>query len=359
MLVKKVKPIMTRSAEESDLKPAPKNQTLSHLMKYLFTTLIAAVAMAICHAGDSTTTTEYLELQQNATLNGNRHNADVYGQLAIMRDEAEGYDDYDWSDFNKLKATLKNKGNKPFKKGAVQFFKASSTSDELNVCYVIDFSLSLKGKKERILRNEFAKSIEELPEDTNFASYFFAGPVWLPGDKITIQQKKKLYQVKHHGVVVNWKANQVHAWESDIPTATATWRPANHGMRTSLIEKIKKQELVWGTDWSSPLKVAMNMEPKPDVIYFMTDGSCNTAKESAIEAAEIAQEKGIRINTIAMMHPQAEKPMQYLAAKSGGDFVIIDQKGECQLHEAGSVKCPKFEEHGKKKSKSKKKKKNK
>ncbi len=73
----------------------------------------------------------------------------------------------------------------------------------------------------------------------------------------------------------------------------------------------------------------------------MTDGSCSTANESAKKISELAKEKGIRINTIAMMHPKAENPMQYIASV---DFVVIINDGECKLHASATVDKPELDD---------------
>ena len=314
-------------------------------MKNVTTSLFFAASMATAFAqGDDTTIAQYLEMQHQANLNEDSHNANIYEKLAIMKHEGEYNPEYDWSDYKKLKSQLRDRSKKKFTKRAVEFFKASSNSDELRVCYVIDFSLSLKGKKEGLLRHEFTRSVNCLPHDTKVSSFMFAGPVWQLGDKMLESQGKKNYQVRHGESVVNWSANQVHDWTSDVPTSPAKWTVACKNLKAQLASQIKEQPLVWGTDWSHPLKAAMNQEPLPHVIYFMTDGSCNTANRSALEIAKIAEEKKVRINTIAMMEPKAEKPMKYLAAKTGGDFVVVNEKGECTLTKAGEVECPHLEE---------------
>ncbi|MCK4564687.1 MAG: VWA domain-containing protein, partial [Verrucomicrobia bacterium] len=47
-----------------------------------------------------------------------------------------------------------------------------------HVVFVIDYSASMKGEKEKIMRREAARVISELPKTTEFGVIFFAGPAW-------------------------------------------------------------------------------------------------------------------------------------------------------------------------------------
>ena len=322
---------------------------------------VSAFSISPCLAeADATTFSEYMELSEKALLNEDSHNAEIYEELAIMKREADSNPDYNWTAFNAKKAQLKDRKAKPFKKRAIEFFKSTCTSDETDVCYVIDFSASMKGKRVALLRKELTHSINSLPEDSQFSTFFFAGPVWQAGDDVRkVDGNKEHVVVINNGDLVEWKGKGAHRWTSNLDTAPAPWTLASVANKEAIAKKISKQELVWGTDWSSPLEAALNQSPLPKVIYFMTDGSCSTANASAKKISELAKEKGVRINTIAMMHPKAEKPMQYMAAVTGGDFVIVTKEGECELHEAGSVKTPELDHdhdaNGKKTKRNKKK----
>jgi len=329
----------------------------------LFLTLGAFSALSVspCLAEGETSFADFMELSKQAMVNEDSHNAEIYEELAIMKREADGNPDYDWKDFNAKRALLKDRSDKPFKKRAVEFFKSTCTSDETDVCYVIDFSASMKGKRVELLRKELTHSINSLPADSKFSTFFFAGPVWLPGDEIIkVDGKKEHVHVINNKDAVEWKGKGAHRWTSNLTTAPAPWTLASVANKEVIAEQISKQQLVWGTDWSSPLEAALNQDPLPKVIYFMTDGSCATANESAQKISALAKEKGVRINAIAMMDPKAEKPMQYMAAVTGGDFVVVNKAGECKLHEAGSVEKPELDhdhdhdEKGKKNKKNKK-----
>ncbi len=317
-------------------------------MKPTVLTILVISAISPCLAfaqADDTPFASYMELSTKAMIVGDTHNAEIYEDLAIMKREADGDPDYNWTEFKKLKAQLKNRKNKPFNKKAVEFFKARCNSDETRVCYVIDFSASMKGKRIDLLRKELTHSISHLPEDSQFSAIFFAGPVWHPGENV-----KKVNGSKQHVIVSSefldsdWKGEGAHTWKSDQGPAPTAWQFSDPTAKRTIAAQIEKQPLVWGTDWSNPLAAALQLDPLPDVIYFMTDGSCKTAKASAIAIAAEAKAKGVRINSIAMMEPKAERPMKYMAAETGGDFVVITKAGECELHEDQHLESPDLEE---------------
>lgn len=317
-------------------------------MKFLFTlTTAASLGIAPCMANpDDLSVLDLLNLAKQALAVEDSHNAELYEEMALMKRESETSKEYDWTGYKKAKANLKDRSQKAFKANAVEFFKARSNSDEERVCYVIDFSASMKGKREDLVRKELTHSLCELPEDSKFGVLFFAGPVWQPGDVLEkVNNNKQHVVVTNQGMPVTWKGKGASKWTSDMPTAVPDWSVANEQNKKAHFSLIKDQKLVWGTDWSSPLQAALQLDPMPDVIYFMTDGTCASANQSAVKIAAIAKEKGVRINTIAMMHPKAEKPMRYLAAKTGGDFVVVTNSGKCELHKAGHVVCPNLGKH--------------
>jgi len=314
--------------------------------KSVFTAVVAATisaAFANDVVTDDIAAARYLDLSKRAYAAGDEENGDRFERLALMKAEAKGDPDYDWTEFNELRAELTDRNGKPFDFKASEFFKAVGDSNELRVCYVVDYSLSMKGQKEKLLRNELTVSLNKLPKDSKHSVFFFAGPVWQMGDEVKSVKNRLNYTVNHKGSIINWTGQGAHKWKSSEPTMPAPWRPSHGSHKGSLLSQVQTQKLVFGTDWSHPLKAALELDPMPHVIYFMTDGSCSTANQSSIAAAALAKEKGVRINAIAMMEPKAEKPMRYLAAQTGGDFVVVNKEGKCIVEKAGTVVCPHLE----------------
>ena len=77
--------------------------------------------------------------------------------------------------------------------------------------------------------------------------------------------------------------------------------------------------------------MALNMNPSPDVVYFLTDGVVGNGQQAVDEVIKI-NKRGPRakIFTISMMQPKAEDLLKDLADRSGGDFSIVLQNGEVE-----------------------------
>ena len=73
--------------------------------------------------------------------------------------------------------------------------------------------------------------------------------------------------------------------------------------------------------------MALAMDPPPNVIFFMTDGQTGNATATVEDISKMARATKTKINTIAMMQPQAEKNMRELAESTGGEFSIVNQDG--------------------------------
>ena len=94
--------------------------------------------------------------------------------------------------------------------------------------------------------------------------------------------------------------------------------------------------LVWGTVWDNPLQMALDMEPTPQVIYFMTDGAAKGSDAWARTIGAKAKSRGITINCIAMMQPRAHDDMDDLAKRTGGQFTIVMKGGKRMKVRAGA-----------------------
>jgi hypothetical protein len=179
----------------------------------------------------------------------------------------------------------------------------------------------------------------------------FSGPAWYAGGEVDRggDKKDKYYNdlVTDGGKKFKWYAgwnekgrkkpgpsggSLFHYSEGDdekLPTAEYI-----DGTRANIrksLRHIEKTPLSWGTDWRSPLKMAMNMEP--DTIYFMTDGAFGTAKGVSKKAmiddllAYNRKHGKAKINTICMMVLQARKELEQLAEGSRGEFTLVNQDG--------------------------------
>ncbi len=224
------------------------------------------------------------------------------------------------------------------------------------ILYVIDYSGSMKGQREDLMRAELKKSVMQLNGDKQYQMIFFAGPAWVASEKSPSGKKmfngKTFTYTAEDGVTYKWvaKGSTIHGWVPDGERHKPTWLDATDSNIFQSEALIKKTSLVIGTQWDPPMAMAFDMEPLPNIIVFMTDGMCpGNPIEVAKGIASRAKEEGIVINTIALMEPKAAEAMETLAEKTGGVFSLINENGE--KVDPGSIKKKKEDPKKKKRKK--------
>lgn len=195
------------------------------------------------------------------------------------------------------------------------------------IAYVLDLSMSMKANDRILLmKEELAKSVKALPDRTKYQLIFFSGPVWVAGDKVTNNT------VTHKGKEYKWTSKSLWEWAPVGTPMKIEWEEASESQRKKSLEIIKDAEMIGGTDWESPLKMAMDMNPPPEQIFFMTDGAMENRDMGRLVRGLVAtaKSKNIKINTVNMMVPQKEavEAMDDLASKTGGKFTIVEQDGK-------------------------------
>lgn len=212
------------------------------------------------------------------------------------------------------------------KGGGATFFNQSVKAER--IAYVIDYSASMGGEKDKLMRNELTKSVGGLKAGTKFQMIFFAGPAWVAGSEANA--KGGTGTVKgDRGKTFEWAGKGAHDWKPVGKRQEVEWLDMSAKQMKESLEIIGKTKLVWGTDWSNPLEMAFDMDPAPQIIFFMTDGSTGgDMMKLTDDLAAKASKKGIIVNCVALMEPKAEEPMFNLADKSGGVFTIVDKGGK-------------------------------
>lgn len=230
--------------------------------------------------------------------------------------------------------------------GSVSFFGSRAVAKR--VVFVVDFSASMGGQKDILMRKELSKSLKSLPAGIDYALIFFAGPAYA-GQKPSEAGKEGDWYgsaVQDGGNRFIWyegwdererhKGDRRSAFyhysggQDKLPTGRYT-RASPSSIQQS-IHQIERTELVFGTDWRWPLMMAMNM--KPDTIYFMTDGAFGTgpgvSRKQMIESLLEYNRKhsNARINTICMMILQAREELELLADSTRGEFTLVLEDGE-------------------------------
>lgn len=214
--------------------------------------------------------------------------------------------------------------------GGVGFFGSRSTASR--VVFIVDVSASLSEKQFSMIKEELTKSLNRLAPNIQYQVIFFAGPAWFAEDEF-VSKAKRSFTIKGGSQKYIWSTKGgAHMFEltnrKDLPVAK--WRPANKANIHKTNKQIEKVKKIYGTDWEWPLKIALQqMEPKPDVIYFLTDGVTGDGEKTLEEIAKINRGKGkkAKINTIAMMQPRAASLLRKLAKDAGGQFTIVNADG--------------------------------
>lgn len=213
--------------------------------------------------------------------------------------------------------------------GGASFFNQKVTAKR--VVYVIDYSQSMKGVRDQLMRAELKKSIENLSMGLQFQMIFFAGPVWVAGQEVA--QTGKQAVVKDGSRKYEWKTeSDHHAWNPVGKKQKAEWLTADEKTIREASKYAKETPLVLGTIWDHPLEMALAMDPKPDIIFFMTDGVAGKkSEEIAKDIARKARSKNVVINSVALMVPQAQAPLKHLAKATGGQFSIVQEGGKVEV----------------------------
>ncbi|MEM9079545.1 MAG: hypothetical protein AAGC74_02505 [Verrucomicrobiota bacterium] len=215
--------------------------------------------------------------------------------------------------------------------GSMTFFGQEAVAER--VAFVIDYSASMyQDDRVGIMKDELSRSIRDLNTGIQYQMIFFAGPVWVAGGEIADPKARKANVVTDPvtGSTYQWRTQgeSFSAWKPRGAKQKAQWLTLDQKARNKSLKDIKKTPLVLGTRWKYALEMALDMDPPPNVIFFMTDGS--TGKE-AMEVAESVGRKGksrnIQINCVAMMEPKAHEAMKELAKRTGGDFTVVLEGG--------------------------------
>ena len=187
------------------------------------------------------------------------------------------------------------------------------------ILFIIDYSASMKGR-DKVMRSELSKAIEKLPAVGSVAVIFFSGPSWVAG-----QDAKELHK--------KWRGSNSAGWKpiEEFEPVRPKWLPVTPSIKKRLIQATYETPLTFGTVWNNSFDWAFHMNPKPDVIYFMTDGNSNKNYQG-LEL--IKQKKGkTKIYTIGYGAPAgAKEPLELIAAMTGGKskFVEMDQIKEME-----------------------------
>lgn len=181
------------------------------------------------------------------------------------------------------------------------------------ILFIIDYSASMKGR-DKVMRYELCKAIDKLPAVGSVSVLFFSGPTWIAGQDANVLHK-------------NWEGTNGSGWkpkEGHTPERPK-WLPVTPSNKKMLHEAVISTPLTFGTVWDNSFEWAFYMNPKPDVIYFMTDGNAN----KNFQGMDIIKSKKgkTKIYTIGYGAPSgAKQPLEEIAAMTGGKSKFVEME---------------------------------
>ena len=207
--------------------------------------------------------------------------------------------------------------------GGTTFFGQKVSAER--IAYVIDFSASMKGQnRQGLMRDELCESLDKMNPGLDLGMIFFAGPAWVAGDTVkggVVTSGRKEYKWARNG-------NGHSKWEHDGKKQPVPWEEMTPLRIKKLKKIVQETKLIGGTVWDNPLNMALDMDPPPQMIYFMTDGAAQGSDIWAKEVAKRAKEMGVTVNCVAMMVPKAIKDLKHLAFETGGQMTIVTEGGK-------------------------------
>jgi hypothetical protein len=189
-----------------------------------------------------------------------------------------------------------------------------------HVVFIIDYSLSMKGEKDRIMRREVSRVLEDLPEGTEFGVIFFSGPAWPAGKGQTVYADD---WVRGPGM----NTFRPKDWD-DLPEVE--YQSATSGRIAKMVRVVESTPLSLGTVYDCPIYMALKMQPIPDTIFFMTDGACDQSRgietvRKMVDQLKAAGEKVPLMHTVGFGISR-NRQLEAMARLMGGDsnFLTAD-----------------------------------
>jgi hypothetical protein len=179
-----------------------------------------------------------------------------------------------------------------------------------NVVFCVDFSGSMEsdaeeggGTRIQALKKELEKSIKSLPGGMNVSVIFFSTTGWTIDTKGPDQHEK--------------------GWAGNGKVPVVPWYPSSQRLKAVVIDAINKMPAKGGTNWYPPLKMAFSMEPRPNIVYLLSDGEPTDA-ESVLAGMDEINPDGVPIDTIAFELPGTPAgQLLMIAEETGGKFSMI------------------------------------
>lgn len=167
--------------------------------------------------------------------------------------------------------------------GAASFFGIAGTGQRF--AYIVDRSGSMTGPRLAQAKQELKRSLTSLPDYAKFYVVFYSSDMDIPPGQTSWFRAKKS-QIK-----------TVSRWINSIPAEG-------------------------GTEPAESFRAVFDLNPPPDVIFFLTDG--RISGQQALDISQMnSRGKKVIINTIAFDNNESQILLEELAKKTGGVFRFV------------------------------------
>jgi hypothetical protein len=207
--------------------------------------------------------------------------------------------------------------------GKISFLGNTATAK--HVVFVVDVSGSMSAAvsgssltRFDLLKRELAKSIGQMAAGTAYQVLYFSDFAW-PHDVVDSNDMRALNNYE-------WKISPTNRNISIPRYSYLAATPANISKSKKIIAESNNPG---GTNWGSGLLMALKGSPKPEVIFFMTDG-LRSDEQGWIDIVTQENNRGKRaiIHTTVLGTPDAAREMADLARRNGGKFTAVMGDGK-------------------------------
>lgn len=169
--------------------------------------------------------------------------------------------------------------------GGTSFFGVEATGRRF--AFLVDVSSSMDGKRMSLLQSELNKAVQRMDNGTEFLIVAFASDKQILGDK-------------------------------------AEWREATESGKRWVKAQVGLLSPNGGTEPSPGFKVIFSVRPRPDAIYFMTDGEFH--ESVAADVAEMNAKLRVPIHCICLGSSDGEVLMKRIADMSRGTYRFVPER---------------------------------
>jgi Na+-transporting methylmalonyl-CoA/oxaloacetate decarboxylase gamma subunit len=210
-----------------------------------------------------------------------------------------------------------------------KFSFVGQTAVGSRVVFVVDLSSSmsqpLKGDGPRttrfeLLKKELIKAVKQIPYGTAYQVLYFSDFAW-PHNQVDSRNEEALE--KYH-----WEIKAEEYKQAKIPTfkyIQATQFTLQDSV--DIIQRSDNNRIY--TNWGAGLLMALNANPKPDVIFFMTDGE-RKDEQGWIDIVTNENKRKLPmsvIHTSVMAQVDAAFEIDALAKRNNGSFTVVTDDG--------------------------------